>query len=221
MKHHRKYLGSVAVTVLACALLSGSAQAVPAPSLVTPESPDPPNPAISQVQASGSTAPEPVFLAMVVGGKPALRGPASELSVVRRVSQDGTQMESDVSVSDNAGAKRSKAKYVVSGLVLAAMAVPIALHHSGDASAQAVTVQTNPAPTAEESGVLDDAPAEGGGEGGVGDTPDSGGSSDYETSEEGGSLGGDAEPSGLPEPGTVPLVGAGILALYALRRRNW
>jgi hypothetical protein len=219
MKHHRKHLGSVAATVLACALLSGSAQAVPAPSLVTPDSPDPPNPAVSQAQAGGSTAPEPVFLAMVVGGKPALRGPASELSVVRRVSQDGTQMESDVSVSDNAGAKRSKAKYVVSGLVLAAMAIPIALHHSGDASAQAVTVQTNPAPTGEESGVLDDAPAGGGDEGGAGDT--AGGSGDLETSDEGGSLGGDAEPSGLPEPGTVPLVGAGILALYALRRRNW
>ena len=72
MERYRNFFTSVAVTGLACALLTGSALALPAPSLQF-------DPAADQVQASASA--QPMTLAMTSATKTGFGSRASELSL--------------------------------------------------------------------------------------------------------------------------------------------
>ena len=159
MEHNRKFFTSVAVTGLACVLLAGSALALPAPSLQFGPVPD-------QVQASSS---QPVTLSMATGTRTGLGSRSSELSLAQ-ASRDGAQLESGTTVRAGTNrASRSKTTYLMSGLVLAAMATPIALHRSndGDDASKSMSAETRPL-----GGALDAGDAIGGRSGGDGDCDD-------------------------------------------------
>jgi hypothetical protein len=208
MEHNRKFFTSVAVTGLACVLLAGSALALPAPSLQFGPMPD-------QVQA------KPVNLSMATGARTGLGSRGSELSLAQ-ASRDGAQLESGTTVRAGTNrASRSKTAYLMSGLVLAAMATPIALHRSndGDDASKSMSAGTRPI-----GGALDAGDAIGGrGDHDCDDHPE-----DCECDchcddcddDDGGGGGGGGGGGQLPEPGTVPLIGAGLMVALAFRRRR-
>lgn len=210
MEHFPRFLKGIALSALATVVLYGSALAVPTP---TYPRLDP-----------GSDA------TMSTPSKAVASAPAASLSISPDDASIGTTRSS-----------RFKARYLMAGMVLAAL-TPLALHHSGEPGDKSVAVETRP-PSTSSFASLGDAITTGNGHGhgrggnGDGDNSDgdngeagdgggnhgsgdngSGDSGDGNESGGGGDHGGGG--TSLPEPGTVPLVGAGLMMALAFRRRD-
>src|SRR5258705_13364949 len=120
MEHYRNLFTSLAVLGLAGVLLTGSALAVPAPTLQKIYTEN------DQVQTPVPTS-QSSHMALVPGQRPALSRRGGELALARGVPRGGSGTETGASIRVGAN-HSSKATYLMSGLVLAAMATPIALY---------------------------------------------------------------------------------------------
>jgi len=210
MEDFPKFLKGIALSALASVVFSGSALAVPTP--IYPRF-DPGSVASATSAPQAPTTP-------TLGARILFR--SNDRSLTRADFRAG-----GASIPPDAGTvrthSRSKARYIMSGLLLAAM-TPLALHHSGD-NTMAVQTQTDPAgsPVASlgggdhpgDDGGDDPGDVSGGGDPGSSGTGDDPG--DCDTGGGGDHGGGDTS---LPEPGTVPLVGAGLMMALAFRSRR-
>ena len=138
MEHYRKLFTSLAVLGLAGVLLTGSALAVPAPTLQKIYTEN------DQVQTPVPSS-QPSHAALVTGQRPTLSRHGGELALARGVPRGGNGAETSTAVRAS-GKRSSKATFLMSGLVLAATATPIALHRSSDGDANAQTAAANTRP---------------------------------------------------------------------------
>jgi hypothetical protein len=253
MEHYSKFLKGIALSALASVILGGTALAVP-----TPTYPrfDP---------GSDGTVAAPAVTASAPGARILSR--TSNGSLARGTLQSGGA--NNVASISTVKRSRSKARYYMPGMVLAAL-TPLALHRSGEPGDQSVAVQTRTPESSASLPSLKDALLGGGGgghghgrgnggNGGGGDdgedcddndgggdngdevcdTGDHGGNGDNEDCGDCEDNGGDCDNGGdngggggggggdhggggtsLPEPGTVPLLGAGLMMVLAFRSRR-
>jgi hypothetical protein len=249
MEHYSKFLKGIALSALASVILGGTALAVP-----TPTYPrfDP---------GSDGTVAAPAVTASAPGARILSR--TSNGSLARGTLQSGGA--NNVASISTVKRSRSKARYYMPGMVLAAL-TPLALHRSGEPGDQSVAVQTRTPESSASLPSLNNALLGGGGGHGHGrgnggnggggddgedcddndgggdngdevcDTGDHGGNGDNEDcgdcednggdcdngGDNGGGGGGDHGGGGtsLPEPGTVPLLGAGLMMVLAFRSRR-
>ena len=222
MKHDSKLLNGAALFALATALSCGVALAVPAPT--NPRF----DPGADQYVTTAVASPAPAKAA--TGGRMLFRSDDDLLAS----GQSGGTASTDVvtmGTSDDGGS-HSATQYALSGLVLAALATPVALHHSGGAGKSvAVQAQTPSDPASSSLPNLGGGDGHGHGHGHGGNQGNNGGGDDQGGSGEnggggpcnGGGGGGGAPGGGgteLPEPGAVPLLGAGLIMLLAFRTRR-
>lgn len=232
MKHDSKLLKGAALCALATAFSCGVALAVPAPTMPRFD------PGAEQYVTTAVASPAP---ARAAAGKTLFRtsDPTSDPMLARGQS-GGTASTDDVMMSTAGdGSSHSSTKYVMSGLVLAALAAPVAFHHSGGDKSVAVQTQTPSDPASSQLPNLGGGEGHGhghggndgnnGGGGGQGGSGENGGGGDCNGGGGGGGGGpigggGGGAPGGggteLPEPGTVPLLGAGLMMLLAFRSRR-
>jgi hypothetical protein len=232
MKHDSSFWNGAALFALATALSCGVAFAVPTPT--NPRF----NPGADQYVTTAVASPAPAKAA--TGGKILFR---SGDPLLARGQSGGTASTDDVTMTTAGnGSSHSATQYGLSGLVLAALATPLALHHSGEPGDKSVAVQTQTPASASLPHLGDGSNGKGHGHGhgnGNGGSGDEGGSGDNgggpcdNGGGGGGPSGGGGGPSGgggggapggggteLPEPGTVPLLGAGLMMLLAFRSRR-
>lgn len=254
MQLYPKFLKGIALAALASVLLYGAALAVPSPSYPS--------------YHPGSDA-------ALASATPAATQSASDARILFRTSDRllarGTFQRGGGSLAGNVASigtqsSRSKTRYMLSGMVLAAL-TPLAIHHFGEPGDKSVAVQTQTPGTSSLANLGDaissgnghgrggdkgnggDKGGGGGGEdcnndngdnggdngdddGGVvcdtgdhgdnGGSGDNGGDCDNGGDHDSGGTGGDHGGGGtsLPEPGTVPLVGAGLMMALAFRSRR-
>jgi hypothetical protein len=206
MLHARQLSGLLIVAGLAGTLFVGSASALPAPVMAISSStagdPSPMVAAPTDNRLSSTTT--------LAQARPGVAGTYT-LSE-KRLATGRVDL-----ISGPAGERtRSKARYLKTGLLLAAMTAPIALLGSrlggaseGDLAAEARTPSDNGASTslALSGSGDDDDDCEDEGQGGI--TP-----GDVEDHDDGGA------PQGLPEPKTVLLIGTGLVTLLSFRNRG-
>lgn len=223
MKHVSRFLKGIVLSALASAIVWGSAAAVPIPTYP-----------ISQDPASDA----------IVTGAPASQIVLASGSGTRILSRSGkiTRSESlrggspEVLIGTTARSSRWKSRYFMSGLVLAAL-TPLALHRSGEPGDKSVAVETQ-TPASSSLPALGGRGGNGNGRGGHDDDGDDeevceddgdhdgngGDTGGHNDSDNGGDDGDDGGDNGggvaLPEPGTVPLIGAGLIMALALRSRR-
>ena len=251
MQLYPKFLKGIALAALASVLLYGAALAVPSPSYPS--------------YHPGSDA-------ALTSATPAATHSASDARILFRTSDRllarGTFQRGGGSLAGNVatistGTSRSKARYLLSGMVLAAL-TPLAIHHFGEPGDKSVAVRTQ-TPGSSSLANLGDAISSGNGHGRGGDkgngggggggedcnndngdnggdngdddggvvcdtgdhgdnggSGDNGGDCDNGGDHDSGGTGGDHGGGGtsLPEPGTVPLVGAGLMMALAFRSRR-
>jgi len=257
MEDYPKFLKGLALAALASVLLYGSALAVPSPSY--PSSPGSDAALTSATPAATHSAP---------GARILFR--TSDRLLARGTFRSGGGSLAGNAASIGTGSSRSKTRYMLSGMVLAAL-TPLAIHHFGEPGDKSVAVQTQ-TPGSSSLANLGDAITSGNGHGrggdkgnGGGDKGNGGGGGDgkdcnnddgdnggdngdddggvvCDTGDHGdnggsGDNGGDCDNGGdhdsgggggdhggggtsLPEPGTVPLVGAGLMMALAFRSRR-
>lgn len=231
MKHDSKFWNGAALFALATALSSGVALAVPVPT--NPRF----DPGTDQYVTTAVASPSPAKSA--TNRRMLFR---SDDPLLAKEQGGGTASTDVVTMgTSDDGGSHSTTKYALSGLVLAALATPVALHRSGDAG-KSVAVQTQtPSNTAGSSlpnlgggngqghghghGGNNGNNGNNGGEGDQGGSGDNGGGGDCNGGGGGPSGGGGGGAPGgggteLPEPGTVPLLGAGLMMLLAFRTRR-
>lgn len=258
MEDYPKFLKGLALAALASVLLYGSALAVPSPSYPSPGS------------DAALTSATPAATHSATGARILFR--ANDRPLARGTFRSGGGSLAGNAVSIGTGSSRSKARYMLSGMVLAAL-TPLAIHHFGEPGDKSVAVQTQ-TPGSSSLANLGDAITSGNGhgrggdKGGGGDKGNGGGGGDgkdcnndegdnggdngdddggvvCDTGDHGdnggsggsGDNGGDCDNGGdhdsgggggdhggggtsLPEPGTVPLVGAGLMMALAFRSRR-
>lgn len=228
MEHISKFLRGIVFSALASAIVWGSAAAVPVPTYPSHSDPS------SNPVVTGAPAPQHA-LAPAPGERILSR--SGRLAAAGRLSGSSSE-----SVSGSAArSSRWKNRYLMSGLVLATL-TPLVLHRSGEPGDKSVAVETQ-APASSSLPALGGRGGRGndrGGKDGHGDNPGRGGNrgdddgddegedngnnggntgnngDDHGGDDRGGSGGGGA----LPEPGTVPLIGAGLIMALALRSRR-
>jgi len=230
MKHYPKFLKGIALSALASVVLYGSALAVPTPTYPRLDSGS--DATMSATPKADASAPAARILSRT--SEPSLAKGAFQRS--------GASIATDDASIGTTGSSRFKTRYLMAGMVLAAL-TPLALHHSGEPGDKSVGVETRP-PANSSFASLGDAITTGGGHGhgrgGNGGGDNSGGDNEDQAGDGGGDHGsgdngsgdcGDGNDSGgggdhggggtsLPEPGTVPLVGAGLMVALAFRRRD-
>ncbi|HYJ32956.1 MAG TPA: PEP-CTERM sorting domain-containing protein [Candidatus Binatia bacterium] len=260
MEHYPKSMKGIALAALASVLLYGSALAVPSPS----------NPSFHPGSDAALTSATPAAAHSATGARILFR--TSDRLLARGTFRSGGGSLAGNVASIGTGSSRSKAHYMLSGMVLAAL-TPLALHHSGEPGDKSVSVQTQ-TPASSSLASLGDAIStghghghgRGGGNGGGGgddegdcNNNDNGGDNgdddggvvcdtgDHGDNDDNGDNGGDCDNGGgcdnggncsggdqgggggnggggggtsLPEPGTVPLVGAGLMMALAFRSRR-
>jgi hypothetical protein len=251
MEHYPKFLKGFVLAALGSVLMYGAALAVPSPTYPSFQ------PGSDPALASAPAATHPALDARIPFR-------TSDRLLARGTFRSGGSLAGNVA-SINTGSSRSKARYILSGMVLAAL-TPLAIHHFGDPGDKSVAVQTQ-APGSSSLPNLGDAIAGGNGHGrgdkgnGGGGNGNSGGGGDGDGEDcdndnggdnggvcdtgdhgdnGGGDNGGDCDNGGdhdsgggggdhgggggggtsLPEPGTVPLVGAGLMMALAFRSRR-
>jgi hypothetical protein len=257
MEDYPKFLKGLALAALASVLLYGSALAVPSPSYPSPGS------------DAALTSATPAATHSATGARILFR--ANDRPLARGTFRSGGGSLAGNAVSIGTGSSRSKARYMLSGMVLAAL-TPLAIHHFGEPGDKSVAVQTQ-TPGSSSLANLGDAITSGNGHGrggdkggggdkgnggggdgkdcnndegdnggdngdddggvvcdtgdhgdngGSGGSGDNGGDCDNGGDHDSGGGGGDHGGGGtsLPEPGTVPLVGAGLMMALAFRSRR-
>ncbi|HEU4765707.1 MAG TPA: PEP-CTERM sorting domain-containing protein, partial [Candidatus Eisenbacteria bacterium] len=257
MQLYLKFLKGIALAALASVFLYGAALAVPSPSYPSYQ--------------PGSDA-------ALTSATPAATHSAADARILFRTSDRllarGTFQRGGGSLAGNVatistGTSRSKSRYLLSGMVLAAL-TPLAIHHFGEPGDKSVAVQTQ-TPGSSSLANLGDAISSGNGHGRGGDKGNGGGdkgggggdgedcnndnggdhggdngdddggevcdTGDHGDNGGSGDNGGDCDNGGdhdsgggggdhggggtsLPEPGTVPLVGAGLMMALAFRSRR-
>jgi hypothetical protein len=236
MEHCSKFLKGIALSALASMAFSGAALAVPTPTY--PQF-DPGSGASATTTPRAATVP-------TLGARTLFRS-NDRLLTRANFRAGGDSIPTDALSFQTTSGSRSKTRYVLPGLLLAVMA-PLALHHPGD-NTVAIQTQTPASPhpagfspaslgdsnghgrdnhpggddgnaNDDHSGDGGDDPGDvsGGGDHGSGGDDDSGGS-DLGGDDGGGDHGGGGDTT-LPEPGTVPLVGAGLMMALAFRSRR-
>lgn len=223
MEYYPKFFKGLMLSALASVFICGTALAVPAPIYpnVDPGSDGIERSADVQAPSNAVTAPGARILTRT-----------GDVRLARGAYRSGTApTEGAVTLGAGSGSS-SKHKYLLSAMVLAAL-TPLALHYASDWGHRDVEVQTR----TPGSGSLTSSglPSLGGGNGpGDGDRDgddgdevcdtggDSGDGNNAPGDDHGGLGGGGGEGGGLelPEPGTVPLIGAGLMMALAFRSRR-
>lgn len=261
MEHYPKFLKGIALSALASVVLYGSALAVPTPTY--PRFDPGSDATVSVPSATVASAPGARILSRT-----------GNLSLGRGTFRSGgASISPSVASIGSSKSSRFKNRYLLSGMVLAAL-TPLALHHSGEPGDKSVAVETRTPSNSTIANLGDgistgnghgrggngnggnggnDHSGDGNGDGGdcnnndnSGDNDsgdngdqvcDSGDSGDQDTGDHGsgdcdnggGETGGGGNNGGgdhggggtsLPEPGTVPLVGAGLMMALAFRSRR-
>ena len=193
---------------VAGALFAGSASALPAPAMVfTSDTP-------SEVIAVAATSPQ-LTSTVALATRPGMADPY-KMSERRLATGPVTTVS-----GSSSGRARSKTRLFASGLVLAAMSVPIALlgSHHGEASAGEPAVETRSSDNQTSVALLGDGDGDHPGDDEECDTGETGGEGDTPGDVGGGNN--DDVPQGLPEPRTVLLIGTGLITLLSFRNRRY
>jgi hypothetical protein len=204
MLHARQLSGLLIVAGLAGTLFVGSASALPAPVMALSSSTDgDPIPMVA--------APTDNHLSSTTTLAQARPGVAGTYTLSEKRLATG---RADLISGPASERTRSKARYLKTGLLLAAMTAPIALLGSrlggaseDDLAAEARTPDNGASASLALSGSGDDDDGEDEDQGGI--TP-----GDVEDHDDGGA------PQGLPEPKTVLLIGTGLVTLLSFRNRG-
>src|SRR5512143_4035155 len=201
MKHDSKLLKGAALCALATAFSCGVALAVPAPTMPRFD------PGAEQYVTTAVVSPAP---AKAATGKALFRtsDPKSDPMLARGQS-GGTASTDDVTMSAAGdGSSHSSGKYIMSGLVLAALAAPVAFHHSGGDKSVAVQTQTPSDPASSSLPNLGGGNGNGNGHGHGGNQGNNGGNGDQGGSGDNGG-GGDCNGGGGGGGGGGPIGGGG------------
>ena len=218
MLHARQLTGLLLVAGLAGALFVGSAHALPTP-VMTISSSTADDPTIAPAPAASNRLTSTTILA--AGPRIGTTYTLSE----KRLATGRFEM----TPGSSSERTRSKARFLKSGLLLAAMTAPIAFlgsRRDGASEADLTVATKGPADDGTSIALLGDGhgrghdPEPGEDDDEECDTGDNHGDDGGVTPGDGDHHDGDDEPQGLPEPKTVLLIGTGLVTLLSFRNRR-